>query len=319
MSHVHAFFMHTYHFCFYHIDIKLFGAFLRVSLSPSLFLALVCSMAPKRKSTPSRNPLYSGASSSSSPSDSTPSHVRFRDDKACKDFLENFSRRGIHSELQVILSNFFDTDLPIVIYSRGWESLCGIPVTCPSVIIQDFYSNMHGFDYSVPYFVNHVQGTCIVVTLDLISEVLLVPRVEIADYPGCECLRTVSKDELLSRFYETPSSWGNGQNTLCSGFAKGSRFLNIMITFVLHPLSHYKSITEPRAQFWFSLLEGLTIDFPSHFIPSFIDVYRDTATCDKLIFPSAIMWIFRHFFYLLSRVYTLFPYMCYRRCYRRVV
>ena len=57
MSHVHAFFMHTYHFCFYHIDIKLFGAFLRVSLSPSLFLALVCSMAPKRKSTPSWNPL----------------------------------------------------------------------------------------------------------------------------------------------------------------------------------------------------------------------------------------------------------------------
>ena len=57
MSHVHAFFVHTYHFCFYYIDIKLFGAFLHVSLSPSLFLALICSMAPKRKSTPSWNPL----------------------------------------------------------------------------------------------------------------------------------------------------------------------------------------------------------------------------------------------------------------------
>ena len=65
------------------------------SLSPSLFLALVCSMAPKRKSTPSWNPFHSGASFSSSPSD--PSHIQFRDDKAHEDFSENFSRRGIHS------------------------------------------------------------------------------------------------------------------------------------------------------------------------------------------------------------------------------
>jgi len=134
------------------------GAFPRVSLSlsPSLFLALVCSMAPKGKYTLSRNPLCFGASFSSSPSNSTPSHVQFHDDKACKDISENFSRRGIHSERQVILLDFFDTDLPTAIYSRGWESLCGILVTCPSVIIQEFYSNMHGFNYSVPHFVIHV-------------------------------------------------------------------------------------------------------------------------------------------------------------------
>ena len=103
-------------------------------LSFSLFLALVCSMAPKCNSTPSQNPLRFGASSSS-PSDPTQSHVRFRDDKARKDFLENFSRRRIHLECQVVLSDFFDTDLPTIIYSRGWESLCDIPVTCPSMII----------------------------------------------------------------------------------------------------------------------------------------------------------------------------------------
>ena len=57
----------------------------------------------------------------------------------------------------------------------------------------------------------------------------------------------------------------------------------MVITFVLHPLSYYNSITEPRAQFLLSLLEHLTIDFPSHFILSLIDVYRDTATYDKLI------------------------------------
>ena len=166
-------------------------------------------MAPKRKSTPSQNPLCFGASSFSPSADSTPSHAWFHDDKARKDFSENFSQRGIHSEHQVILSDFFDTDLPTVIYSRGWESLCGIPFTCPYVIIHEFYSNMHGFDYSVPYFVTCVQGTCIVVTLDIISKVLHMPRVEFANYPSCERLRTVSKDELSSRFYKTSSFWGD--------------------------------------------------------------------------------------------------------------
>ena len=69
----------------------------------------------------------------------------------------------------------------------------------------------------------------------------------------------------------------------------------MVMAFVLHPLSHYNSITEPRAQFLLSLLEDISIDFPSHFILSLIDVYRDTTTRNKLIFPSAIMRILRHF------------------------
>ena len=67
------------------------------------------------------------------------------------------------------------------------------------------------------------------------------------------------------------------------------------MTFVLHPLSHNNSITEPRARFLLSLLEDISIDFPSHFILSLIDVYRDTKTRDKLIFPSAITQILHHF------------------------
>ena len=67
------------------------------------------------------------------------------------------------------------------------------------------------------------------------------------------------------------------------------------MTFVLTPLSHYNSIIEPRARFLLSLLKDLSIDFPSHFITSIIDVYQDTATHDKLIFPSAITWILHHF------------------------
>ena len=70
----------------------------------------------------------------------------------------------------------------------------------------------------------------------------------------------------------------------------------MVMTFILRSLSHYNSITEPRAQFLLSILEDISIDFPSHFILSLIDVYRDTATRDKLIFPSAIMQILRHFF-----------------------
>ena len=155
---------------------------------------------------------------------------------------------------------------------------------------------MHKFDYKVPHFITYVWGTRIVVTPNLISEVLHVPRVEFADYPSCEHLRSASKDELSSHFCETPSSWGDRQNTPCSGFAKGLRFLNMVVTFVLHHLSHYNSITEPRAWFLLSFLEGLTIDFSSHFILSLIDVYRDTTTRDKLIFPSAITRIFRQFF-----------------------
>ena len=71
--------------------------------------------------------------------------------------------------------------------------------------------------------------------------------------------------------------------------------MNMVMTFVLHPLSHYNSIIESRARFLLSLLEHPTIDFPSHFILSLIDMYRDMATCDKLIFPSAITQILRHF------------------------
>ena len=156
-------------------------------------------MAPKCKSALSRNPLCFGASSSSDP---TASSVRFHDEQAWKDFLENFSRRGIHLEHQVILSNFSNTNLPTVIHSWGWESLCDIPITYPSLLIQEFYSNMHGLDSSVPLLITHVWGTRIVVIPDIVSEVLNVPRVKYPNYLSCERLRTVSKDEMISAFFK---------------------------------------------------------------------------------------------------------------------
>ena len=88
-----------------------------------------------------------------------------------------------------------------------------IPLRCPIVFIQEFYSNMHGIDTSVPQFTMVLQGTCIVVTSDLVSEILHIPWVAHLDYPGYQCLRIVSKDELLFHFCETPSIWGERQTT----------------------------------------------------------------------------------------------------------
>ena len=151
---------------------------------------------------------------------------------------------------------------------------------------------MHAIDTSVPQFATTFRGTRIVVTPDLISEVLHVPRVTHLDYPSCEHLKMVSRDELISHFFEKPSLWGGFLNTLYLGFAKGLRFLNMMMTFTLTLQTHYNSITNPHARFPLSLTKDLFIDFPSHFITSIIDVYQDTATRDKFIFPSAITRIF---------------------------
>ena len=73
------------------------------------------------------------------------------------------------------------------------------------MFIQEFYSNMHAIDTSVPQFATTFRGSHIVVTPDLVAEVLQVLRVEHPNYPGRDCLRTVSKDKLISHFYETPS------------------------------------------------------------------------------------------------------------------
>ena len=68
---------------------------------------------------------------------------------------------------------------------------------------------MHGIDCSVPLFFTRVRGMCIPVTLQLVADVLQILRIEFPDYPSCECLRTVSKDELMAAFCERPFDWGD--------------------------------------------------------------------------------------------------------------
>ena len=67
---------------------------------------------------------------------------------------------------------------------------------------------MHKIDRSVPFFFTRVQGTRIPVTPQLVADVLRILRIEFPDYPSCERLRTVSKDELMAAFCERPSDFG---------------------------------------------------------------------------------------------------------------
>ena len=83
------------------------------------------------------------------------------------------------------------------------------------MLIQEFYSNMHEINRSVPLFFTRVRGTRIPITLQLITDVLRIPRIEFLDYPSCDHLRTVSKDELMSAFCERPSAWGERLFTPC--------------------------------------------------------------------------------------------------------
>ena len=104
------------------------------------------------------------------------------------------------------------------------------------------------FYFLVPLFSTRVRITHIIVTPQFVADVLHVLRVEHPDYPGYERLRTMSKDEIIFAFYERLVDWGDRQFTLHKAFAKGPRFINMVMTFVLHPLFHYNSITKPRAQ-----------------------------------------------------------------------
>ena len=66
--------------------------------------------------------------------------------------------------------------------------------------------------------------------------------------------------------------WGDTLNFSITEFAKGPRILNMVMTFVFTPWSHYNTIIEPCACFLLSLLEDLSIDFPSYMIVSMIDI-----------------------------------------------
>ena len=84
---------------------------------PLILFTLVVFMAPKRKSTPARNSLHSGAFSSSNPS---PSNVRFRDDDAFKAF-----RRTSLDEVFIRNAKSFCRTLPILTFPLSFTGRDG--------------------------------------------------------------------------------------------------------------------------------------------------------------------------------------------------
>ena len=162
MSHVHAFSMHTYSVFNILVIFELLRTFFIVFFSLPLFLfTLVVSMALKRKSTLARNPLHSGASSSS---DSTPLSLWFHDDDAHKAFSKNFSRQGVHSECQVILRtlptltfllSFTVRNRSHYMTSRSLVLSCSFKSftpTCTRLIIQYLFSSLA---FEVCAFLSH--------------------------------------------------------------------------------------------------------------------------------------------------------------------
>ena len=61
---------------------------------------------------------------------------------------------------------------------------------------------MHTVNISVPQFTTVFRETHLVVTLEVISGVLRIPRVAHPDYLGCTRLGSLSWDELASCFYK---------------------------------------------------------------------------------------------------------------------
>ena len=162
---------------------------------------------------------------------------------------------------------------------------------------------MHGIDTFVPQFATTLKGTRIVVTPDLISEIL-------PDYPSCQRLRNVSKDKVLSHFCETPSIWGERQNTPCSSFAKCPRFLDMVMTFVLTPLSYYNSMTEPRARFFYpsQRISPLTSLFISLSLSQmFIAIWRLVISSSFLQLSHESFTIFPSLFLILHTTLSWVP------------
>ena len=142
-----------------------------LSLLPSFSLSLEhFPMAPKKSTTPICN-LVSHASSSFSP---VLDSLQFNDKNCWKAFKENFTLHRPHVEHQIILSELSNTAIPKTFQSCGLEFLCERLTTCLVVYVQEFYSNIYIVGTSVPMFTTSVQGTCISMTPELISELVHV-------------------------------------------------------------------------------------------------------------------------------------------------
>ena len=171
-------FMHTYLHFFIFLYIDVFGAFLHVSLSPSLFLLVSCIMEPKWKSTPSQNPLCSRASSSS---DHTPPHVQFCDDTGHplseRTFWRTFVDKAFIQNAKSSYRNFL-----ILTYPLSFTIGVGVTLWHPG----------HLFLYDHTWVLLQYSQNWHFCTSFLLSCLRYM-------HSSCACLRTIFKDELSSK------------------------------------------------------------------------------------------------------------------------
>ena len=79
--------------------------------------------------------------------------------------------------------------------------------TCTGLIVLYLFSSLA---FEVRTFLSHCN----------LLRMCFVLRIEFPDYPSCERLRNVSRDELMSAFSERLSAWGEHLFTPCRPFAK---------------------------------------------------------------------------------------------------
>ena len=157
---------------------------------------------------------------------------------------------------------------------------------------------MHGIDRSIPLFFTRVRGTRIPVTPQLVADVLHVPRIEFPDYPSYKRLRTVFRDELMSSFYERPTAWGECLFTPCRPFAKGPRFMNMVMTFVY---ILFLIITPSQS---------LMLDFCYLFLSILLQIFPLTSFCLSQMFIQIRRPVISSSFLPLSRgFYAIFPFL----------
>ena len=133
------------------------------------------------------------------------------------------------------------------------------------------------------------RGTHIAVTPNFIFAVLHVPRVAHPNYPSHTHLHTIFRDKLALLFNEMAMVWGDTLNlsTQLSLLKIQGSLIWWWSLFSHHSHTITPSLSLMLVSFFLSWKIFLYI-FPSHMIVSMIDIYRDTATRDKLIFPLTI-------------------------------
>lgn len=151
-------------------------------------------------------------------------------------------------------------DLDATFTSRGWEPLLVELTPHPSLLVQEFYTDIH--DVSRSTFKVFLRGKMIKITPDVISSLVHTPRVVHPLFPYLS-VDTLSTDSLIrSVVFNTPL--GGGSRAICTGSLPTNRQILLRIVCTnLWPMSHIFSLPIENVRFLYALLHGDSIELPS--------------------------------------------------------